>query len=53
MIFKGGDASHHAVNVYGNSGQQFANAANDNSIQQHQVGGVQTPVEHVQTGGKK
>jgi hypothetical protein len=51
LIFKGGDASHHATNVYGSSGQQFAGA--DNSIQQHPVGGVQTPVEHAQSGGKK
>ena len=34
LLFKGGDASHHAENVFGGIGQQHATSANNNAIHQ-------------------
>jgi hypothetical protein len=39
LIFTGGDASHHAENVFGGIGQQNASAENNNAIYQNPLGG--------------
>jgi len=35
LLFKGGDASHHAENVFGGIGQHHAISANNNAIHQN------------------
>ena len=35
LLFKGGDTSHHAENVFGGIGQQHAMSANNNAIHQN------------------
>lgn len=39
LLFKGGDASHHAENVFGGIGQQNAVGTNNNAIYQNPLGG--------------
>jgi hypothetical protein len=49
LLFKGGDASHHASSVFGGIGQQHAIDDNNNAIRQNPVGGMQTPANVVQS----
>ena len=39
LLFKGGDASHHAENVFGGVGHQQAAGDNNNAIYQNPLGG--------------
>lgn len=39
LLFKGGDASQHAENVFGGIGQQHALSDNNNAIYQNALGG--------------